>query len=261
MAATDTPVNPQSIPAATVVVFRNNPAGGAPEVLMVTRARSMAFAGGAAVFPGGRVDPEDFALARTLNTPHDEDEAAHRIAAIRETLEETGLAIGVSGPLDAQKARQARAMLLESGQLAPVLEAMGWTLNLDALHPFARWNPQNERLARVFDTRFYLADLGTGDVDVAVDATENTQLFWTTAQGALDMAERGELQVIFPTRRNLERLAKFADFAAAADECARIPVRTIVPFLTQEDGVTWLRIADDLGYPVTGQPFNTVRRG
>jgi hypothetical protein len=64
-----------------------------------------------------------------------------------------------------------------------VLEAFGWQLALDRLTPFARWLPKH-RAPRIFDTRFYIADLGTGAVDVAVDATENTHLFWASARGA-----------------------------------------------------------------------------
>ena len=48
---------PAGIPAATVVIFRNAPAGSPPEILMTIRSREMVFAGGMAVFPGGRVDP------------------------------------------------------------------------------------------------------------------------------------------------------------------------------------------------------------
>ncbi|MFN9632277.1 MAG: NUDIX hydrolase, partial [Erythrobacteraceae bacterium] len=48
---------PQGIPAATIIIFRNAPAGEPPEVLMTVRSRTMSFAGGMAVFPGGRVDP------------------------------------------------------------------------------------------------------------------------------------------------------------------------------------------------------------
>ncbi|MFT6474840.1 MAG: 8-oxo-dGTP pyrophosphatase MutT (NUDIX family), partial [Qipengyuania sp.] len=50
---TDTGAN--GIPAATVVIFRNAPQGGPPEILMTIRSREMVFAGGMAVFPGGRV--------------------------------------------------------------------------------------------------------------------------------------------------------------------------------------------------------------
>ena len=87
---------PPSIPAATVVVFRRAAGGGPPEILMITRNRAMTFAGGMAVFPGGRVDPGDYELARAIAVDLDSDEAAHRIAAMRETLEETGLAIGLT---------------------------------------------------------------------------------------------------------------------------------------------------------------------
>lgn len=256
----DSPVPAQVIPAATVVVFRNPRGGSAPEVLMVTRARQMSFAGGAAVFPGGRVDPADFALAETLASALDIDEAAHRVAAVRETLEETGLVIGVREPVDAAAAQQARALLLEQSELAPVLDAMQWTLDLDALIPFARWNPKNERLPRIFDTRFYLADLGTGAVEVEIDATENTHLFWTTARDALAAAESGEISVIFPTRRNLERLAQFGSFAEAQDNAAAHPVRTITPWIETRDDTRWLVIPADAGYPIDGELLESVSR-
>ena len=54
------------MPAATVVIFRNCSAGGPPELLMVQRAKEMRFAGGAVVFPGGRVDPADRVLAKAI---------------------------------------------------------------------------------------------------------------------------------------------------------------------------------------------------
>lgn len=251
---------PDGIPAATVVVFRHGRGGSAPEFLMLVRSRTMTFAGGAAVFPGGRVDEADRTLAATLDCD-DHDEAAHRIAAVRETLEESGLAIGMTGVINADRAAQARNLLLEHGALEPVLAAMDWQLDLDALLPFARWHPINERIPRVFDTRFYLADLGTGAVDVTVDETENTRLFWTTAEQALARADAGDLTVIFPTRRNLERLARFADFAAAARECAAIPVRKIVPFFEHRNGTPWICIPDGAGYPVTGEPIDQAMRG
>ncbi len=249
------------IPAATVVIFRHGRDGGPPELLMVTRSRSMSFAGGAAVFPGGRVDEADRRLAETVSPAGDTDEAAHRIAAIRETLEETGLVIGMVGEVDAGRASEARELLLARGELAPVLEAMGWTLDIAAVTLFSRWYPKNEKLPRVFDTRFYLADLGTGAVDIAVDETENTRLFWTTAQNALDRANRGELVLIFPTRRNLERLAGFGDFAAALRDCEAHPPRTITPFFEERDGEGWICIPDAAGYPVTAEKLKGLNRG
>ena len=133
---------PDGIPAATVVIFRNAPAGGPPEILMTIRSREMVFAGGMAVFPGGRVDPADFDLGARIGGPLDPDEAAHQVAVVRETLEETGLAIGLSGEIDADKARAARSFLQQTGELAPVLDHFGWDLDLQQLVPFARWFPR-----------------------------------------------------------------------------------------------------------------------
>ena len=249
------------VPAATLVIFRKGRAGGAPELLMVTRSKEMSFAGGAAVFPGGRIDPADRELARQLDHPADTEELAARIAAVRETLEETGLGVGLTGAVDAASAAAARERLLETGALAPVLQEFGWSLAPELLIPFARWLPQGHPDRRIFDTRFYLADLGTGAVDVAVDRTENTRLFWCTAADALAMAERGEISVIFPTKRNLERLAQFSSFAEARKQAEAIPVRTITPWWEEHEGDQWLTIPGDLGYPVIRESRRTMRRG
>ena len=259
--STDTKAQPQAIPAATVVIFRNGPEGQPPEVLMTIRSRNMAFAGGMAVFPGGRVDDADFDLARTFAETGDLEETANQIAAIRETLEETGLAIGLTGQINAEKAQAARAMLLEVKALAPVLDQFDWSLDLDQLTPFARWYPKNENISRVYDTRFYLANLGTGEVDIAADLSENTHLFWTSAQGAIDTAEKGDIEIIFPTRRNLERLALFNSFDEAKAQAEAIPVRTIVPRVDDSSGQPMLTIMEDAGYPITEELLENVQRG
>jgi 8-oxo-dGTP pyrophosphatase MutT (NUDIX family) len=246
------------IPAATVVIFRHAADGGPPELLMVQRAKEMRFAGGAAVFPGGRIDEADRVLAAALAPEGDPDLTAAQLAAVRETLEETGLAIAVTRKVPADEARAARALLLRDGALGAVLEAFGWRLDLAGVVPFARWCPQWDG---AFDTRFFLADLGTGAVEIAVDATENTRLFWASAAHALDMADKGEISVIFPTRRNLERLAQFASFAEARDHAAVTPIRTISPRREERDGELHLTIPEGLGYPVTAQPMSSVKRG
>lgn len=245
----------ETVPAATVVIFRNGTPDGPPEILMVQRSRQMRFAGGAAVFPGGRIDPEDRALAAILAPDAAPDETAARIAGIRETLEETGLAIALRQPVPASEAAEARAWLTEQGALAPVLERYGWQLDLESLLPFARWCPDH---VKSFDTRFFLADLGTGAVDVAVDATENTRLFWLTAQEALRRADAGDFPVIFPTRRNLERLALFASFAEARAHAEQTPVRTITPYEEERNGDRWLAFPEGHGYPVTGESLSTA---
>jgi 8-oxo-dGTP pyrophosphatase MutT (NUDIX family) len=249
---------PKVIPAATLVIFRNAADGGPPELLMVQRAREMHFAGGAAVFPGGRVDPADRELAAALLPEEPIELAAARIAAIRETLEETGLMVATHYPVSAAEAAEGRLLLLERGALAPVLERFGWTLAPERLALYAHWCPPWDK---GFDTRFFVTDLGTGAVDVTVDATENTRLFWTSAAAALDMAGRGEIAVIFPTRRNLERLARFASHAETLADIARHPVERIHATLETVDGEEWLTIPDGHGYPVLGQPRTSAERG
>lgn len=245
------------IPAATVVVFRHG-ADGLPQLLMVQRSRTMRFAGGAAVFPGGKVDPQDGELSARL-TPDDEPElAAARIAAIRETLEETGLAIGLRQPVSAAQAAAARSMLIACGALAPVLDAFAWELDPSRLIHFAHWCAPRQR---AYDTHFFLSDIGSGAVNLAVDETECTRLFWATAADALTMADAGEISVIYPTRRNLERLALFGSFEDAVAHAAAHPVQRICPAEIDRDGLTWVEIPKGLGYPVLGQLITTAERG
>lgn len=250
-------------PAATLVVYRHDPAGGAAQILMVERAGSLSFAGGATVFPGGKVDPADYELAESLRVARgldlDPADVAGRIAAVRETLEETGLVVGLSGAIDAARAAEARALLLETERLHDVLEAFDWTLDFDALVPFARWWPRHRNM-RVFDTRFYLANLGTGAVEVTADTTENRHLFWASADEALRLADEKAIKIIFPTRRNLERLALFDDFVQARDHALSTPIVTITPSIELRDGERWLVIPAGVGYPVDGEPLNMADR-
>lgn len=85
------PSAPDAIPAATLVLLRDRQ-DGPPDLLMVERSAAMAFAAGALVFPGGRIDPGDHLLADTVQ----QEDATARIAAIRETIEEAGIAVGLS---------------------------------------------------------------------------------------------------------------------------------------------------------------------
>ena len=140
-----------------------------------------------------------------------------------------------------------------------MLERHGWRLVPDALTYFARWRPKHRHM-RIFDTRFFLADLGTGAVDLLVDATENTHLFWASAAEALRLADTGKIKIIFPTRRNLERLAQFATFAEARSQAEAIPAQTITPFMATRDGAKWLCIPADAGYPVDGEALESAAR-
>lgn len=254
-------------PAATMIIMHSDPDGGPPKLLMMERVKTMAFAGGAAVFPGGKVDMADFDFARSLA---DDvalglgiDEIAARLASIRETIEEAGLALGLKGvgdPADCNAARD--ALNGQTATLRDVCEAQGWTPDLAQLVPWARWRPPaKERTTRIYDTRFYLVDAGDTQLNAIVDATENTALFWASAQEALDYADEGRIHIIFPTRRNLERLAQFDRYSDAAAHARAHPVRTVLTYIDKRDDGTFLRIPGDHGYPVTEEPINIAARG
>jgi 8-oxo-dGTP pyrophosphatase MutT (NUDIX family) len=237
----------QPIPAATLIVMRDRAA--APELLMVERAKAMAFAGGMLVFPGGRVDAGDVALAATLGG--EAEDMAARIAAIRETLEEAGIAVG----LDVDDPAAVRAAL-HSGET--IGEAAGGGVRTDDLVPFARWLPHGLQ-HRIFDTRFYLARAPKGAA-LAVDGSENVRAFWASAREVLAMVDRGEAGVIYPTRRNLERLALFGSYDDAVADALAHEVRAVTPWIEARDGADHLCIPDDLGYPVTSEPLATAQR-
>lgn len=205
-------------------------AGEAPRILIVQRGAALVFAAGAYVFPGGRVDPEDRESAASIYPALDTDEAAARIAAIRETREETGIVI------------------------ASDVVAAG-----AGLVPFARWLPRHEAVKRRFDTRFYLAR-ATEESDPVADGEETSHAFWATAADVLARCEAGDGRAIFPTRRLLERLALFGSFAEARADAARWPQRTISPWIEPRGDGDWLCIPDDAGYPVTGEPIATAFR-
>jgi len=241
----------EAIPAATVVVMRER--GGLPELLMVERASAMSFAGGALVFPGGRVDPGDLALADLHGG--DLHENAARIAAIRETLEEAGVAIGLA---PAGRMLAMRERLYAGEPMGELLKEAGAALALDALVPFARWLPRGVP-HKVFDTRFYLAR-APDNAEPKVDGNENVRVFWASARAVLAMADRGEAHIIFPTRRNLERLALFARFDDAVADARAHPIRPITPWVETRGEVEHLCIPDDLGYPVSAQRLDEAIR-
>ena len=80
---------PPPVPAATVIVLRDGDDG--PETLLLRRDARGTF-GGMWVFPGGRVDAQDWAELAPA-----EELAAARRAAVREAFEEAGLHLAPAG--------------------------------------------------------------------------------------------------------------------------------------------------------------------
>lgn len=245
---------PEAIPAATLVLMREA-TSGPPELLVTERTGRMAFAAGALVFPGGRIDPDDHDSAAGFALP----DAAARIAAIRETIEETGLAVGLSPAPDAAATAALREGIMAEQPFAALLAAQGLALDLDALTPFARWCP-NFRETRRFDTFFFLAEAPPDAPAPVVAEAEAVRAFWASAADILAEVEAGEAHVIFPTRRNLERLAGFGSIAAARADAALHPVARITPWVEARGGVPHVCIPEGIGYPVTSEPLETARR-
>lgn len=245
----------EPIPAATLVVVRES-AGGPPELLMVERASGMAFAGGALVFPGGRIDEADRNLAGPLGLL----DGGARIAAIRETIEETAVAVALR-PLPAFDAATAmQAALVADRPFAGLLDESGLELDPAALTPLARWLP-NFHVTRRFDTLFFIAEAPAGDWQPRVIPGECSGAFWLTAAEALDRETRGDARLIFPTRRNLERLARHSTFEAMRADALAHPIEPITPWVEEQDGERFIAIPDHLGYPVTRERLDGLWRG
>ena len=241
-----------AIPAATIVLYRQTETGPA-EHLMIERTAQMVFAAGALVFPGGRIEADDHAIAAdpalAVNAPVDAEDAAGRVAAIRETIEEVGIAVGVVPAPLATTIAAWRAALKAHQPLRPLLIASGSQLDLADLVPFARWRPK--LLAhRLFDTRFYVA-LCPDLADAAHDTDEAAQHVWLTAEAAIAADDAGHHSMLFPTRRNVERLALYPRFADVLAHVAVTKPQIITPWFDEIDGKPCLRIPEDAGYPVT----------
>lgn len=245
---------PPPVPAATLVLMRDVP-GGPPDLLMMERPGHMAFAAGALVFPGGRIDAQDMAAAERLGDGS--DALAARIAVVRETIEETGIA-----PLHGLRPEQIESLrtgLFAERALDDLLAEAEVALDLSGLVPFARWCP-NFRETRRFDATFFLAAAPDGVGEPSPQPGEVTRAFWASAMDVLAELDSGNAHAIFPTRRNLERLARYGSFAEARADAERHEVRTITPWVEERGGSHWVCIPDDLGYPVTAELLETARR-
>lgn len=243
----------EAIPAATLILVREA-AGQAPELLMVERAGGMAFAAGALVFPGGRIDDADRELAEETGV----DPAA--VAAIRETIEETAVPIGLRPLPDEAAALQLQDALVADRPFAELLGDHGLELDADALTPFARWVPKFHAVRR-FDTLFFIARCPAGDWQPRVIEGECAGAEWVTATDVLERDRGGSARLIFPTRRTLERLAQHASFDEIRGDALARQIVPVTPWVEERDGERFIRIPDDLGYPVTEERLESVWRG
>lgn len=245
-----------AIPAATLVAWRDPMDGaGKPSILVVERSARMAFAAGAVVFPGGRVDEADREFAAKLGRPDD----AARITAIRETLEESAVTVGISGDLDPAVGPTLQAELLGGRDFADLLVGHDLRLDLDSLTPFARWKPAFKQ-PRKFDTLFFVARAPSGDWAPVPQPGECLSAEWAAPSDLLTRIAEGSASAIFPTKRNLERLASHADLASMIADAGRHSLETIIPWVEEFAGEPHVTIPENHGYPVIREPLRTAFR-
>ncbi len=250
--------------AATVLLLRDGAEG--LEVFMLKRNLKSDFVGGAFVFPGGGVDPEDrHANLESVCEGRSEEEAsrllgigsgglAFWVAAIRESFEEAGvlLAYDQQGQIvDLDQADSAsrwaehrQAVDTGNRRLIEVCEAEQLRLAVDGMHYFGHWiTPEGS--PRRYDTRFFLAAAPANQTpwhdDHEVIANE-----WLRPADGLARAESGELIMLPPTTASLRAVARFAtaaDALAAAAEIRHVP--TILPrIVATEDGTRLVMTGD-----------------
>ena len=167
----------EAIPAASVLLLRGDPF----EVLMLRRNEKSSFVPSAWVFPGGIVERSDEELARTLAGGG--LLATMRVAAARETFEESGVWIG-QPPADAEDIRRA----LLAGEISFTTAAQASPPDLAQLTLTSRWITP-EGLPKRFDTWFFLARVAA-ETAASPEHHEAVETLWIRPQHALERQRR-----------------------------------------------------------------------
>jgi 8-oxo-dGTP pyrophosphatase MutT (NUDIX family) len=251
-----------AVPASTVVLLR----GEHPfEVFLVRRSDSIAFLGGAHVFPGGRMDPSDHshdlvggvrlqadryvALASRMPDVPAEVAIAHHVAAVRELFEEAGVLL--AQPLIAASIERLvadrRDLLGGRITFADIIRREQLRLALDELAYFAHWvTPEIE--IRRFDTRFFIARAPEGQTPIH-DEGETTHSEWVEPTIAIERCRSGVISLPPPTWTTLQMLAKFDSIEAVFDWALRKPIPRVQPRFEKRGDRTLLFYPGDPTYP------------
>jgi 8-oxo-dGTP pyrophosphatase MutT (NUDIX family) len=220
--------------SSTVILIRER---SGLEVLMVVRNSESYFAS-ALVFPGGTVDPDDRDDAWTDHLYGHEalsvEERAIRVAGFRELYEETGLLLAD------------RVLLPGEGAFRDALARAGGRLDLAAMHPFAHWITPESSPKR-YDTHFRLCGVPTNLIAVS-DGRETISAEWLRPRDALALGASGERKVLFPTRLNLELLARSGSVEEAIAHARERSIVTIMPKVERRPEGTFITIPHDAGY-------------
>ncbi len=239
------PVAPR--PAASILLLRDGPAG--LETFMVVRHHQIDFASGALVFPGGRMEAADAEIVAAPADPL----APFKVAAIREAFEECGVLLARAEGEDGFVPAARAAALDRAAPFADLMAREELAPALDALVPFAHWITP-DFVPKRFDTHFFLA-VAPADQALVHDGREAVDSVWISPRQAL--AEHGRrFKLLFPTHRNLWKLAAHADAASALAAARSTPVVTVQPERVTVDGGPGLRIPAEAGYG--GEAFSVV---
>jgi hypothetical protein len=133
-------------------------------------------------------------------------------------------------------------------------------LDPSALTPFARWVPKFHAVRR-FDTLFFLGRSPPGDWRPRVVERECAAAAWFSAAELLERESRVDARLIFPTRRNLERLAQHGSFEEMRADALAHPIEPVTPWVEERDGEQFITIPGHLGYPVTQERLDGLWRG
>ncbi len=249
--------------ASTVVLVRD--AVGGPEVFMMRRTASMAFAARQHVFPGGGVDPRDCAPERWAGPPLaewarrldvDEPTAAGLVcAAVRELFEECGVLLAgapgedVVADLDDDSWESDRLALLDrTTALTEVLARRGLELRTDLLTVWSHWcTPVFE--PRRYDTWFFVAELPAGQRARHVGG-EADHTAWLPAREAAAGGSDGTLAMMPPTVVTLEDVAAAPDVATLRRQPRE--VRLLMPWVVRTPDGLLIRV--DLDGVGGGEP-------
>lgn len=230
-----------AVPASSILLIRNG--RGGLEVLMTERAKTMRFAPGALVFPGGKVDAADmqrWRWRRYLNhNRRNLADASFRIAAVRELYEETNILLGETRFEDVIRTKLSFDGLLNVGSVK---------LKLDEMEPFAHWVTP-ETVPRRFDTYFFLA-ADDGHVEKH-DGVEAVTARWYKPREILADWANDKVPLMFPTRLNLMKLARSSTVTSALQAARQAPVIRVLPRVEMKDEGVNIIIKKSAGYGVT----------
>lgn len=196
--------------AAVVVLVRGH--GRDLETFWVKRGDAVPVQPGFHAFIGGKVDAADAEVP--LEGAADDLDRAARACAIRESLEEAGVLVGLEGAADPAVLAAARARLLAGGTtLAALAREHGWRFDASALAPAGRWQTPVFTPVR-FDTLYYLVRVPAGQ-EPSVVPGELASGEWVRPADALARWRRGEVTFVAPILWVLRTLEQGEDGLAA----------------------------------------------